>query len=67
MDRAGYEANIAWMSKMLSTCRDKTLKKTHNSDKLSEDEKKQFQNCVLKFVETPNHVLSAINSLAGPQ
>ena len=42
MERAAAEANIALMSKMLSICREKTLKKTHTTDSLSADEKKQF-------------------------
>lgn len=42
MERAAAEANIALMSKMLSICREKTLKKNHSSDQLSADEKKQF-------------------------
>ena len=67
MDRAAAEANIALMSKMMSICRDKTLKKSHSSDQLSADEKKSFHNCVLKFFETPNHVMSALNSMAGQQ
>ena len=67
MDRAAAEANIALMSKMLSICREKTIKRVHNSDQLSADERKQFQNCVLKFFETPNHVMSALNSMGGMQ
>lgn len=63
MDRAAAEANIALMSGMLKICRQKTLKTQHTSDQLSAEEKRQFQNCVLKFFETPNHVMSAINSL----
>jgi hypothetical protein len=66
MERAAAEANIQLMSKMLSICREKTLKKTHTTDTLSADEKKQFQNCVLKFFETPNHVMTALNSMGGP-
>ena len=66
MDRAAAEANIALMSKMLGVCREKTLKKQHTSDQLSSDEKKSFQNCLLKFFETPNHVMSALNSIGGP-
>ena len=42
MDRAAAEANIALMSKMLSICREKTVKKSHTTDQLSADEKKQF-------------------------
>ena len=42
MERAAAEANINLMSKMLSVCREKTLKKNHNSDQLAADEKKQF-------------------------
>ena len=67
MDRAAAEAKIALMSNMLSICREITIKKQHNSDQLSNDEKKAFQNCVLKFFETPNHVMSALSSMAGPQ
>jgi len=66
MDRAAAEANITLMSKMLSICRDKTIKKTHSSDTLSADEKKQFSNCLMKFFETPNHVMSGLNALGGP-
>ena len=40
MERAAAEANIALMSKMLSICREKTLKKNHSTDQLSADEKK---------------------------
>ena len=67
MERAAAEANIALMSKMLSICREKTIKKSHTTDQLSADEKKQFQNCVLKFFETPNHVMSALNQAGGFQ
>jgi len=42
MDRAAAEANLTMMSKMLSVCREKTLKKNHSSDQLTADEKKQF-------------------------
>lgn len=42
MERAAVEANIALMSKMLSVCREKTIKKTHTSEVLSADEKKAF-------------------------
>lgn len=67
MDRAAAEANLTMMSKMLSVCREKTLKKNHSSDQLTADEKKQFQNCVLKFFETPNHVMSALQAMGGMQ
>jgi hypothetical protein len=66
MDRSAAEANINLMSRMMSMCREKTLKKNHSSDQLSADEKKQFQNCIMKFFETPNHVMSALNNMQGP-
>jgi hypothetical protein len=65
MDRVSAEANIMMMTRMMSICREKTVKKNHSSDQLSADEKKQFQNCVMKFFETPNHVMAALNSI-GP-
>jgi hypothetical protein len=42
MERAAAEANIALMSKMMSICKEKTIKKNHSTDQLSADEKKQF-------------------------
>lgn len=42
MERQAAEANIALMSKMLSICREKTIKKNHSTDQLSNDERKQF-------------------------
>ena len=42
MERAAAEANIQMMQKMLSICREKTIKKNHSTDQLSADEKKQF-------------------------
>jgi hypothetical protein len=66
-ERAAAEANIAMMTKMLSICREKTISKKHTSDKLSDSERHDFQNCVLKFFETPNHVMSALQNSGGFQ
>lgn len=66
-ERAAAEANIAMMTKMLSVCREKTISKKHNSDALSSSEKRDFQNCILKFFETPNHVMTALQGAGGFQ
>ena len=66
-ERAAAEANIAMMTKMLSICREKTVSKRHTADALSSSEKRDFQNCILKFFETPNHVMTALQSAGGMQ
>lgn len=48
------------MTAILSLCRERTIKKSHSSAELSAAEKKDFQNCLLKFFETPNHVASVM-------
>lgn len=63
MERVAMEGNAEMLSAMLGMCREKTLKKAHTSDSLSADEKKQFYNCVVKFFETPNHIMSAMSSM----
>ena len=62
-ERLAMEANAELMNTMMSVCREQTLKKTHTSSDISDAEKKAFQNCLLKFFETPNHIMSAMNSL----
>ena len=65
MDRIAAEGNAEMLTSMLTLCREKTLKKTHSSDQLSADEKKQFYNCITKFFETPNHVMSAFSAMGN--
>jgi len=67
MERIAMEGNAEMLSGMLNLCREKTLKKSHASGDLSADEKKQFYNCIVKFFETPNHIMSALNSMQGQQ
>jgi hypothetical protein len=66
MERIAQESNAYMLEGMLALCRDKTLKKAHSSTDLSGDEKKQFYNCVSKFFETPNHIMTAMQSMQGP-
>lgn len=63
MERIAMEGNADMLASMLNICREKTLKKAHSSDQLSSDEKKQFNNCIMKFFETPNHIMSALSSM----
>jgi hypothetical protein len=67
MERIAMEGNAEMLSGMLNLCREKTLKKAHSTGDLSADEKKQFYNCIVKFFETPNHIMSALNSMQGQQ
>ena len=48
------------MTQMLSICREKTIKKAHSADQISADERKQFSNCLMKFMEAPMQIMSAM-------
>ena len=59
------EGNAEMVSNMMRVCREKTLKKSHNSDQLSDTEKTQFNNCIMKFFEAPNHIMSAMQQMGN--
>ena len=63
--RIQLEGNAEMVSNMMRVCREKTLKKSHGSDQLSDTEKTQFNNCIMKFFEAPNHVMSAMQGMGG--
>lgn len=60
--RIQMEGNADMVSNMMRVCREKTLKKSHSSDQLSDAEKTQFNNCIMKFFEAPNHIMSAMGN-----
>jgi hypothetical protein len=62
MERIAMEAQVVMTTQMVQVCKEKTLKKNHNSDQLSDAEKTAFQNCVMKYFEAPNHIMSSVNS-----
>jgi len=59
------EGNAELVHTMMSVCRDRTLKHSHGSAELTNTEKQEFQNCILKYFETPNHIMSAMQSMGG--
>ena len=63
-ERIAMEGNAELVHTMMTVCRERTLKKTHNSGELSSTEKQEFQNCILKYFEAPNHIMSAMQSMA---
>ena len=65
MQRISMEGNAEMISNMMRVCRDKTLKKSHTTEGLSDTEKTQFNNCVMKFFEAPNHIMSAMTQAGG--
>ena len=65
MQRIQMEGNAEMVSNMMRVCREKTLKKSHASDALSDAEKTQFNNCIMKFFEAPNHIMSAMTSMGN--
>ena len=65
MERIALEAQITMTTQMTQICREKTLKPNHSSDALSEAEKTAFSNCIQKYFETPNHIMSVVNQSMG--
>ena len=62
MERIMMEAQSEMISGVMHVCRDKTLNKAHNAASLSQTEQTQFTNCVLKFMESPNIIMSSAQS-----
>jgi hypothetical protein len=68
MERIAMEAQVQMNTQMMQVCKEKTLTKKHTSDQLSAAEKTAFQNCVMKYFEAPNHIMSSVNqSMQGGQ
>ena len=63
--KLAMETNFEMMAAILNTCREKTIKKSHSTETLTSDEKSQFNNCVVKFFEAPNYIMSAMQSQMG--
>ena len=64
-ERIAMEGNAELVHTMMSVCRERTMKRSHTSDSLSQTEQKEFQNCIMKYFETPNHIMSAMQSMAA--
>ena len=64
-ERIAMEGNAELVHTMMTVCRERTLKKTHTGEELSAGEKTEFQNCILKYFETPNHIMSAMQNMSG--
>jgi len=62
MDRIAMEAQVNMTTQMVQVCKEKTLLKKHTTDTLSESEKTAFGNCIMKYFEAPNHIMSSVNS-----
>ena len=54
------ESQVALTASMVQICREKTFSKKHTSESLSDTEKTQFSNCLMKFFETPNLKMGGI-------
>jgi hypothetical protein len=63
MERIMMEAQSEMISGVMSVCRDKTLNHAHSQNALSASEQQQFQNCVLKFMESPQVIMSAVQTM----
>ena len=65
MERIAMEAQVAMTTQMVSVRKEKTLSSKHNTDQLSDSERTAFQNCITKYFETPNHIMSSVNQQMG--
>ena len=63
MERFAYEAQLKSMTQMLDYCKSKTVRATHNSDQITNEEKTQFQNCILKMTESSAYVVEGLQGM----
>ncbi len=56
------EMQADMMQMMMTVCRNKTQKTTHSQASITDDERKQFTNCVMKFMEAPMHLQQAMSA-----
>lgn len=63
MDQQAVQANMALVSAMTKLCTQKTLATKHKSADLSASETSDYKNCVLKFMETPQVVMTAFQGI----
>ena len=63
MDQQAVQANMALVSAMTKLCSEKTIAHKHKSADLSSTESAEYKNCVLKFMETPQVVMTAFQGI----
>jgi len=61
MEKIMMEAQSELIAGVMTTCRAKTIK-NHSSPSLSQSEQTEFQNCVMKFMEAPQIIMSAVQN-----
>jgi hypothetical protein len=59
MERIMMEAQSELIAGVMTTCRAKTIR-GHQSAQLSGEEQQAFSNCVMKFMESPQIIMSAV-------
>jgi len=62
MNRNELEAQMQMTTKMVEVCREKTLGKNHSSTQLTAAEQEQFKNCVIKFFQAPQYIVSTVEN-----
>ena len=65
MERIAMEAQAQMTMQMVQLCKEKTLNTRHTSDQVSDSEKTQFSNCIQKYFEAPQHVMSVMQQGGG--
>jgi len=59
MERIMMEAQSELIASVMTTCRTKCIR-GHSTNTLSQGEQTQFGNCVMKFMESPQIIMSAV-------
>ena len=59
-ERMMMEMQSDMMQSMMQICRAKTQRPSHSNGDLSADERQQFINCSMKFMEAPLHLQQAM-------
>ena len=63
MDQQAVQANIALVTAMTKICGEKVLSNKHTSNTLSSTETSSYKNCVMKFMEAPQQVMTAFQNI----
>lgn len=61
MEKIMMEAQSELIAGVMTTCRAKCIR-GHSTASLSQTEQQQFQHCVMKFMESPQIIMSAVSA-----
>ncbi len=63
MDQQAIQAQIKLLTSVTKLCSESVLESKHKSNQLSTYESQAYRNCVMKFMEMPQIVANAMQSM----